>query len=140
LINSTIVSAIIIFNLSIVYHLKGLEGGSGSISSMRLRKARALYQKSQNLLIDAGVPLGATGNPVIDVLSMALFNNLAHVAFELSSYEESRQFFDFLIRFALTVVPSKYGDAFVAALLDQQKSSFLLNAIILQVPKLAPAA
>lgn len=138
LINTTIVSSIIIFNLSIIYHLKGLEGSS--LSVMRLNKAKSLYQKSHHLLADAGVPLGSTGNPVIDMLSMALFNNLAHVSFEMATYEESRRYFDHLIRFALTVVPTRYGDAYVGTLLEQQKSNFLLNAIILQAPKLAPAA
>jgi tetratricopeptide (TPR) repeat protein len=138
LINTTIVSSIIIFNLSIIYHLKGLEGRS--MSDLRLRKARSLYQKAHNLLADAGVPLGATSNPVIDMLSMALFNNLAHVSFEMQAYDDSRRYFDKLIRFALTVVPARYGDAYVGSLLDQQKSNFLLNAIILQAPKLAAAA
>ncbi|GKY97610.1 hypothetical protein MPSEU_000719400 [Mayamaea pseudoterrestris] len=138
LINTTVVSSIIIFNLSIIYHLKGLEGRC--MSDMRLRKAKSLYQKAHNLLADAGVPLNATSNPVIDMLSMALYNNLAHVTFEMQAYDESRKFFDSLIRFALTVVPNLYGDAYVGSLLDQQKSNFLLNAIILQAPKLAAAA
>jgi hypothetical protein len=138
LVNATIVSSIIIFNLSIIYHLKGLEAGDRSVHL--LDKARSLYQKCHSLIADAGVPLGATGNPVIDMLSMALYNNLAHVSFEMDCYGDSRQYFEHLIRFSLTVVPESYGDAYVGVLLDQQKSHFLLNAIILQVPKLAAAA
>lgn len=138
LINTTIISSIIIFNLSIIYHLKGLEGSNQSL--LRLSKAKSLYQKSHRLLTDAGVPLAATGNPVIDMLSMALFNNLAHVSFEMQEYSESRKYFDHLIRFALTVVPARYVDTYVGSLLDQQKSNFLLNAIILQPPRLAAAA
>jgi tetratricopeptide (TPR) repeat protein len=138
LVNATIVSSIIIFNLSIIYHLKGLEAGDRSVHL--LKKARALYQKCHGLIADAGVPLGATGNPVIDMLSMALYNNLAHVSFEMDCYGDSRRYFEHLIRFSLTVVPESYGDAYVGVLLDQQKSHFLLNAIILQVPKLAAAA
>jgi tetratricopeptide (TPR) repeat protein len=133
-----LISSIIIFNLSIIYHLKGLEGRSMSV--MRLRKAKSLYLKAHNLLVDAGVPMRATSNPVIDMLSMALYNNLAHVTFELQAYDESRRFFDKLVRFALSVVPARYGDAYVGSLLDQQKSNFLLNAIILQIPMLAAAA
>ena len=138
LINMTIMSSIIIFNISIVYHLKGLEEESSG--RFRLSKAKSLYEKSRRLLSHAGVPLNATGNPVIDVLSMALYNNLAHVSFELRLFVESRNCFDRLIRFALTVVPLRYGDHYVATLLDQQKSNFLLNAIILQPPRLAAAA
>lgn len=138
LVNTTILSSIILFNLAIVYHLKGLE--SKSQSGERLEKARSLYLKSHVLLGDAGVPLASTSNPVIDMLSMALLNNLAQVLHELSHYEESRQSFDQLIRFALTIVPTNYGDALIGSIIDQQKSNFLLNAIILHKPKLAAAA
>lgn len=138
LVNMTIVSSIILFNLGIVYHLRGLE--ENNQSSACLLKACSLYQKSQVLLAGSGVPLNSTGNPVIDMLSMAIENNMAHVFFELSMYEDSRQHFDQLIAFALTVVPARYGDFMVGSLVDQQKSSFLLNAMILHAPKLAPAA
>jgi hypothetical protein len=137
-VNATIVSSIIIFNLAAVYHLKGLEECGDR--DARLSKARLLYDKSDHLLKDAGVPMNSTGNPVIDMLSMALFNNLAHASFELACYADSRTYFDLLIRFSLTVVPSRYDDAYIGSLLDQEKSSFLLNAIILHAPKLAPAA
>jgi hypothetical protein len=136
-VNRTIISSIIIFNLSVVYHLRGLGLLQGR---SLLNKAIALYEQSHNLLCDAGVQCNATGNCVIDVLSMALYNNLAHVSFELDRYDESRYFFDYLIRFALSVVPSRYGDASVGVFLNEQKSKFLLNAIILKQPKLAPAA
>jgi tetratricopeptide (TPR) repeat protein len=137
-VNSTVVSSIIIFNLAVVYHLNGLEECGDR--SARLRKAMLLYDKSDLLLKDAGVPLSSTGNPVIDMLSMALFNNLAQASFELGGYDESRRYFDKLILFTLTVVPSRYDDAYIGSLLDQEKSNFLLNAIILHAPKLAPAA
>jgi tetratricopeptide (TPR) repeat protein len=138
LVNTTVVSSIVLFNLGIVYHLKGLVGTGEA--TMRLAKARSLYHKSQLLLVDAGVPPSSTGNPVIDMLCMALYNNLAQVSFEMLSYNDSRSYFEHLIQFALTVVPSRYGDATIAALVDQQKSNFLLNAIILHAPKLAAAA
>jgi tetratricopeptide (TPR) repeat protein len=138
LVNTTVVSSIVLFNLGIVYHLKGLEG-TGEATTC-LTKARSLYQKSQLLLVDAGVPPSSSGNPVIDMLCMALYNNLAQASFEMLIYNDSRSYFELLIRFALTVVPSRYGDATIATLVDQQKSNFLLNAIILHAPKLAPAA
>jgi tetratricopeptide (TPR) repeat protein len=137
-VNSTVVSSIIIFNLAVVYHLEGLEECDGK--SARLGKARLLYNKSDLLLKDAGVPLSSTGNPVVDMLSMALFNNLAQASYELGSYDESRICFDNLIMFSITVVPSRYDDAYIGSLLDLEKSKFLLNAIILDTPKLAPAA
>ncbi len=139
LVNMTIVSSIILFNLGIVYHLRGLEEGT-SESSAHLIKACSLYQKSQVLLADSGVSSKSTGNPVIDMLTMANYNNLAQVFFELSMYDDSRQHFEQLIAFALTIEPSRYGDVTIAFLVDQQKSNFLLNAMILQAPKIAAAA
>jgi hypothetical protein len=138
LVNMTIVSSIVLFNLGIVYHLKGLEGTNES--SSYLVKSCSLYQKSQVLLADSGVPLNCTGNPVIDILSMAINNNLAQVFFELAMYDDSRQHFEQLIAFAVTVVPARYGDLAIGNLIDEQKSKFLLNAMILHAPKLAPAA
>ncbi|CAB9526548.1 expressed unknown protein [Seminavis robusta] len=138
LINTTVISTIIIFNLAVVYHLKGLH--EKALNESRLHKARSLYVKAHLLLNDAGVSYGSTGNAVVDLLSMAVSNNLAQVSYELSSYDESRAHFDGLIRFALTVVPSRYGDRYVGSIMDQQKSNFLLNAIILHAPNLAPAA
>lgn len=138
LVNTTVTSSIVLFNLGIVYHLKGLEGTGES--TVRLSKARSLYQKSQLLLADAGVPSSSTGNPIIDMLYMALSNNLAQASFEMQCYHDSRRYFDQLIRFALSVSPARYGDTTIATMVDQQKSNFLLNAIILHAPKLAAAA
>ena len=141
LVNMTIVSSIVLFNLGIVYHLKGLEPGTSERAAPHLVKACSLYQKSQVLLADSGVPLhDCTGHAVIDMLSMAIHNNLAQVFYELTMYEDSRQHFEQLIAFALTVVPARYGDPMIGNLIDEQKSKFLLNAMILHAPKLAAAA
>lgn len=138
LINTTVVSTIVIFNLAVVYHIKGIH--ENALCDSRLRKAYALYVKAHVLLNDAGVTHVSTGNAVVDLLSMALLNNLAHVCYELHQYKECRSRFDSLIRLALTVIPSKYGDGHVGSVMDQQKSNFLLNAIILHAPNLAAAA
>jgi len=138
LINTTVVSTLVIFNLALVYHVKGIH--EKALNEARLYKAHSLYIKAHLLLVDAGVSYGSTGNAVVDLLSMAVCNNLAHVCYELSRYEESRAHFDSLIRFALSVIPQRYGDRYVGSVMDQQKSNFLLNAIILHAPSLAPAA
>ena len=137
LINTTVISTLVIFNLAVVYHIKGLH--EKNLSDRRLLKAHSLYTKAHLLLHDAGVSF-STGNAVVDLLSMAVANNVANVCYELSRYDESRRYFDGLIRFALTVVPGRYGDQYVGSVMDQQKSNFLLNAIILHAPRLAPAA
>jgi hypothetical protein len=74
------------------------------------------------------------------MLSMALFNNLAHVSFELGLFDDTKHYFELLGRLSHTVSPERYGDDDVGMLLEQQKALFLLNWIILQVPKVAAAA
>ena len=138
LINTTIVSTLVVFNLALLYHIEGSH--EKALTDRRLCKAHALYARAHLLLHDAGVFSGCTGNAVVDLLSLAVSNNLAHVCHELADYEQSRALFDALIRFALTVVPTRYGDRYVGAVMEEQKSNFLLNAIILHAPHLAPAA
>jgi hypothetical protein len=147
LINTVIVSSIVVFNLAIVCHLKGLQqggGGSGSASvNSRLVKAKSLYERSQQLLADARVPCHySLGNPVTDMLYMASLNNLAQLHYEMAQYSESKRYFDTLVDFSATIVPRIYGnDYYVASLMERTKANFLLNAIILRKePSLAPAA
>lgn len=138
LINTAIVSSIVVFNLAVVCHLKGLEGGPAA--NIRLLKAKSLYERSQRLLMDACIPCHSIGNPVTDMISMASLNNMAQLNYETGHYEESKQCFEQLIRFASTIVPALYGDPYVGSLMYHTKSNFLLNAIILQKPGIAPAA
>jgi hypothetical protein len=140
LVNTSIVCAIIIFNLGLVCHLRGLEESPHQIQ--RLTKARALYNKSHVLISQCNVGLVATANPTIDVLAMALFNNMAQSSYELENFAECRSYFNALIRFAFSVTPAIYGpgNEHAGVLLDQYKSNFLLNAIILQPPKIAASA
>jgi tetratricopeptide (TPR) repeat protein len=145
LINTVIVSSIVVFNLAIVCHLKGLQQGNGSAAAAqaRLVKAKSLYERSQQLLADARVPSDySLGNPVTDMIYMASLNNLAQLHYEMTRYRESKHYYDLLVDFCATIVPRIYGhDYFVATLMEQTKSNFLLNAIILQKqPSLAPAA
>lgn len=138
LINTTIVSTLVVFNLALLYHIKGTH--EKALCERRLCKSHALYSRAHLILSSAGAFSGCTGNAVVDLLSMAVFNNLAHVSYELAEYDQSRTHFDALIRFALTVVPSRYGDPSVGPMMEEQKSNFLLNAIILHAPSLSPAA
>jgi hypothetical protein len=148
-VNASCTSAILIFNLALVHHLKAMQGGCGSSSrcSMKwLAKAKSLYEYSLTLIPEvqwgAGVLEGASASPVMDLLCMALFNNLAHVCFELLNYAESSMFFSELIGFASTVIPSAYGggDDHLALCMEGIKNNFLLNAITLKAPAIAPAA
>lgn len=136
--NLAIAAGIIMFNIAVVYHLKGLE--EKCVGLGKLEKAKSYYMKSLSLLSDAGVGARSTQNAIVDFLMMTLLNNMAQVCFELSSYDVSRMHFDRLVRFALTVAPSTYGDMQLASLVDHHKSQFLLNVIILRQPTLASAA
>lgn len=139
LLNITLASCFITFNMAIIYHVKGLENVSW-MSQGRLHKARCLYHKCLMLLNDTGVDRAATGNAMVDMLTMCTYNNLAQCNYELEDYEESRHFFETLLQMSRTMFPQLYGESSIASLLQQQKSNFLLNAIVLRVPKFAPAA
>ena len=138
MVNATLNSAIIIFNLAVVYHVKAV--GESVSQGPRLCKAKSLYEKSYLLLADCNVLACAGGNPTIDLLSMALLNNLAQITYELTEYDSSQLYFQELVRFAHSVSPDAYGNCSIATFMDYQKSSFLLNAMFLHAPSIAPAA
>jgi len=154
LVNATIVSAIILFNLALVYHVKGMESGClyDNASQARLLKARSLYIKVRTLLTEAGISSTmSTGNPVIDILTMAVFNNLGQTAYYLSEFCQSQTHFEDLIAYVNTVnaneeaqaaadKPSQQQDHETVALLEWHKSLFRMNAVTLQAPTLASAA
>jgi hypothetical protein len=137
LLNTSVVSAIILFNLGVLYHLKSMEGNG---SERKLIKARDLYEKSRILLTDAGVSLAPTGNPVVDVLYMAIMNNLAQVSYDLSSYDAARCYVYLLIEFALSIEPVLYSSIQTAYIMESEKNRFLLMASLRHIPELAPAA
>jgi hypothetical protein len=137
-VNSAIVSTIVIFNMAVVYHLKALQDENHSYE--RLIKAQSLYKRCYHLLSHTGVAKQCTRNPLIDVMVMALLNNLAHSSYEVGSFCESKVYFDSLLQFAITVSPFQYHDLPTGIMVEQQKSSFLINIIILQPPKYAAAA
>ncbi|GKY97754.1 hypothetical protein MPSEU_000733600 [Mayamaea pseudoterrestris] len=139
LVNATVVSSIILFNLALVYHLKGLEG-SDDTSRSRLLSAQSLYTKSRALLEEAGFSsYQSCGHPVVDILIMAILNNQGQLTFSLLDYEQSQKFFDCLVVFCSTVRPQDHQQD-DGALLEWHMSAFLVNAITLQQPTHASAA
>jgi tetratricopeptide (TPR) repeat protein len=138
MVDRTICSSIIAFNLALVYHRKGIEGHQSLVE-----KARNLYEKCYRLLADTGANKGSTGDLLVDLLCMAILNNLAHISFNVSDYLRSTEYSNELIRFALSVASSPSSrmiDTQVSIALDQQKRNFLLNAMILRMPSVASAA
>ena len=141
MVDRTICSSIIVFNLALVYHRKGtLEGGHQGL----VAKARKLYEKSYQLLADTGANMDSSGDLLVDLLCMAMVNNLAYISFVMSDYLRSTEYSNELIRFGLSIASSpsirKDGTHVSIALLDQQTRNFLLNAMILRLPSPAPAA
>jgi len=142
LVNVTIVSSIVLFNLALVYHVKGMEDFD-ICSQACLLKARSLYFKAKALLVEAGVSLRqSTRHPVIDVLTMALFNNCAQVAHSLSEYDECRSEVGRLVAFADTLRLDDHcrQEPETLSLLEWHKSLILGNALYFQPPNLASAA
>ena len=138
LVDVSVASSIVLFNLALIHHLKGLKDNS----SKYLIKAESFYQKSFALLAETGLLLGRTGNPVIDFVAMALLNNAAQVGRELCHSEQSKQHFTELLAIALQVNAASYGDCSspVARFLDKTKMACLLNAMCLSEQTLAAAA
>jgi len=142
LVNTTIESSIILFNLALVYHVKGLEGFDNSSLSMLL-KARSLYLKAKCLLEEAGIPMDQSlgHQPVLDILIMAIHNNLGQSAYHLNEFDDSQSRFRDLSLYASSLKPERFAhDPETKALLEWHKSMFLMNAMTLQPPKLASAA
>jgi len=132
----TVASSIVLFNLALIHHIKGLNENS----SKYLFKAESFYCRSYQLLVDTGLTLGCSCNPVIDFLSMALLNNAAQVGRELCHSELSREQFRQLIVVASQVNSESYGDLSIATFMEEIKTNFLLNAIVLQDQNVAAAA
>jgi hypothetical protein len=138
LVDRTICASIIVFNLALVYHRKDKERYAEGF----LEKARSLYETCYRLLSEKGGNKGSTGDLLVDLLCMAVLNNLAYISFDMSDYLHSTEYSNGLIRFALSVASSSSSvdSTQVSIALDQHKGNFLLNAMILRSPVLAPAA
>jgi hypothetical protein len=134
--DGTIRSAIIVYNVALVFHLKGFN----EASQAALQKAKHQYESSYQLLEETISSFGGgpTGNASIDLLVMALMNNLAEISLEMSGYYDvTRAMFEHLLQFAVSTGYIGYGDEEVSTFMQQESSYFLLNATILG---LAPAA
>ena len=132
----TVASSIVLFNLALIHHIKGLKQNS----SKYLVKAESFYCRSYQLLVDTGLDLGCSGNPVIDFVSMALLNNAAQVGRELCHSELSQQQFHRLMKVATQVNAASYGNGAIANFMEETKNDFLLNAIVLCDQSRAAAA
>lgn len=136
LIDLSITSSIVLFNLAVVHHVKGIKENI----SRYLVKAESFYDKAFALLADTGLVLGCSGNPLVDFLAMALKNNAALVGRELCRFDLSRSHFNALVQLALVVDSTRYIDPQVIQFMEEVKTMFMLNAITLSEQTLAAAA
>jgi hypothetical protein len=122
--NEMIISAIVIWNMAVVYHCTSKGAGN------RLRRAYALYLKSWSL-VENLVFHGSRGNSMIDFFTQALLNNLGGCCQELGDLSDSRFWSDQLIAYAQSVgspMPDETSE--VSTRLQEQTNHFVLNAIM----------
>jgi hypothetical protein len=141
LLNMTLTSAMILFNLAVVYHLEGLQGYD-NWCQLSVLKARFLYVKAKTLLDEAGsTDLCSMRDPLLDVLTMALLNNLGQIAHYISEYDSCAQYLHRLTNFLSTVHPrDPRNDNETSAVLEWHKAFFWANVLALKAPTIAPAA
>jgi hypothetical protein len=140
-------SAVLVFNLALLQHKEGLSNASNAGYS--LKKARFLYEKCQLLLASVGVLSSEwTGNATIDLLGMAVLNNLGQICCETADYGPSSDYYKQLIQLIIATSTRQqgtegvhYGNARLDYFMEKQRSVFLLNAILVgHPPTLAAAA
>ena len=138
MVNEVFLSAIIIWNMGLVYHCTSHDRED------RLRRASTLYLKSWSL-VEAFVSRGSSGNLMVDFFTQALLNNLGSCFQQLDHVQDARMWSDHLISYAQSIAasfPDEPLDA-VSERLQEQTNNFVLNAIMrLQCRPsfLAPAA
>jgi hypothetical protein len=136
--NSKIYTSIIIFNLALTFHLQGSSSKIlQSDSHRQFAQAKALYYHALRLMaetVNVCYEGRATGNEIVDLLTLGLFNNMALLHLEFSEYKEAKNVFLHLIRYA-TSIPK--NEQFINWLVN----CFLLNATLLGLnPPVAAAA
>jgi hypothetical protein len=112
--NDKISSAIVVFNLALCFHLQGdLVQDHQSDRFQQLSKAKSLYRQSYTLLVNTikgSYNGGSTGNALVDLLVMALLNNLALLQhLEFREFSESKLVFQHLLHFASSVQSNGYN-------------------------------
>ena len=100
-------TAIVIFNLAIVFHRQGIQ----DVSTLYFSKAKTLYDQAF-LLLSEIVPVPVvcsdrcpffTGHALIDMLVMALWNNLGHIHMALQDTLTSERVFRQLICYTFAI-------------------------------------
>jgi hypothetical protein len=127
--NQTISSAIITFNIGLVYHLVGRRG-YGSL--IHLQTAVSMYQDCHDLL-SASCAFCSTGNFTLDLLAMALFYNMAHIYHnDLMDFPLAKNYSEQLVRFASCIVTSRYENRNQVMMIKHAMGDFLCNVMTIR--------
>jgi hypothetical protein len=118
-----VVSAVIIYNMGLMHHIQGVHLGLSKFFS----RAYQFYQISLDVLEKDGLH-----DKVDPLISLALFNNMAHAADYLFRADDMRNAFE-----SMRSILTTDGDC----LDDQDYDIFYINSICSPtIPNLAPAA
>jgi len=147
IVNLSVASAIIMFNMAIIYHLGGLPEDESNdrftAHHENLSIAQRLYQHALKLLdrIPGFGTSTSVGNAVIDLITMAIHNNLAQAAFSFQDYQQSKEHCKHLFARCTSVRPETYENHETAAILAWYRATFCMNILALyQPPPPAPTA
>jgi hypothetical protein len=149
LVNAVMMSSILLFNVAVVFHAKGCGGTTREASERTyLERARDLYRKALGLL-QPGDGHGRAQltpihhHPVLDVLSMALPNNIAAASYALGDYDACRTSVELLVSSCSRVMSDgrrRLLDPEAASVLEWHTHLFMYNAFFLQSPPTVASA
>lgn len=147
--NSVIPSAIIFYNLALLFHLKSFLSG-GKSSDERLGKAVLLYRRSKDVLDNMEKQPGRyvrtnveQRHAILDVIGTATLNNLGHCLFLQEDYTESQRCLKQLEERVLNRdqhLCSRVNDLSSLKVLAWHRCNCLVNVVTLKPPKFAAAA
>lgn len=129
--NSKFYAAMIVFNLALTVQLEANVTSSSSQFSCLLLQAKTLYLQTCDFLMTGGSSeqddetQEATGNVILDLLNLAVLNNIALIYVECTEYATSGAMFQKMLRYASSVV-SKHQQFWDSSLFSI--THFLLNA------------
>lgn len=128
------------FNLAQTYHCHAFVDETRPISD-RLLSARSFYYKVLRFLRTVGIPGQQLrfGRELVDLVTMTSYNNLAQIAYLLSEFEESKDYFSQLLFFASSIDTRSYT-AQAVWILEWQRMNCLNNMVLLEPPTTAAAA
>jgi hypothetical protein len=146
LITLAVTVAIVEFNRSILHHLYGLQDGndnsndnrSSSIASTSMiTQAKVGYVRALEIL--CRVEAHTKNNAVVDLLRLAIYNNLAQIQAILCDYKASQELFLALTEYAATICADSY-DAETTIALCWFTKAFMRHKSIMSCPPTAAAA